>query len=159
MPWHLEHSQALICAHLFTWALMIKVPRHNEHSWVLMVKWHDTHCCSEVLRGACECFWMLRQAVTSHKGCWVIKCWIQQYTKNVNFQNDFDNMSVQISLINEKLDIFKIYSKRAVVKCPRCNLWTTRKPRNSRTKVETVLLDTLYLVSINYSVPTVLKWI
>ncbi len=49
-------------------------------------------------------------------------------------QQYFANISVQISLNNKELDIFKIYTKRAVEKCPRWNFQTLRKPRNSKNK-------------------------
>ena len=46
----------------------------------------------------------------------------------------FANISVQISPNNKKLDIFKIYTKGAVEKCPRWNFQAYRKPRNSKNK-------------------------
>ena len=57
----------------------------------------------------------------------------------------FGYISVQISPNNKNLDIFKIYTKWAVEKCPRWNFYAYRKPRNSKTKVYTVLLDTLQI--------------
>ena len=42
----------------------------------------------------------------------------------------FANISVQISPNNNKLDIFKIYTERAVGKCPRWNFQAYWKPRN-----------------------------
>ena len=46
----------------------------------------------------------------------------------------FANISVQISPNNKKLDIFKIYMKWAVEKCPRWKFYAYRKPRNSKNK-------------------------
>ena len=46
----------------------------------------------------------------------------------------FANKSVQISPNNNKMDIFKIFTKRAVEKCPIWNFQTPRKPRNSKNK-------------------------
>ena len=46
----------------------------------------------------------------------------------------FENISVQISPNNSKLDIFEIYTKRAVGKCPRCTFLTIRKPKKSINK-------------------------
>ena len=46
----------------------------------------------------------------------------------------FANIWVHISPHTKKLDIFKIYTKWAVEKCPRGNFWTPRKPRNPENK-------------------------
>ena len=46
----------------------------------------------------------------------------------------FGNISVQISPNNNKLDIFEIYTKRGVGKCPRWTFLTLRKPRKSINK-------------------------
>ena len=46
----------------------------------------------------------------------------------------FANILVQISPNNKKSDIFKIYTKWAVKKCPRWNFYACRKPRNSKNK-------------------------
>ena len=46
----------------------------------------------------------------------------------------FANITVQISPNNKKLDIFKIYTKWAVEKCPRWSFQTPRKLRNSKQK-------------------------
>ena len=44
----------------------------------------------------------------------------------------FANILVQILRNNKKLDIFRIYTKWAVVKCPIWNFYAPRKPRNSK---------------------------
>ena len=46
----------------------------------------------------------------------------------------FGDISVQISPNNNKLDIFEIYTKRSVGKCPRWTFLTLRKPRKSINK-------------------------
>ena len=46
----------------------------------------------------------------------------------------FGNISVQISPNDNKLDIFEIYTKRGVGKCPRWTFLTLRKPRKSINK-------------------------
>ena len=46
----------------------------------------------------------------------------------------FGNISVQISPNNNKLNIFEIYTKRGVGKCPRWTFLTLRKPRKSINK-------------------------
>ena len=53
--------------------------------------------------------------------------------KTTSSQN-FWNFSVQISPNNNKLDIFEIYTKRGVGKCPRWTFLTLRKPRKSINK-------------------------
>ena len=49
-------------------------------------------------------------------------------------QQYFANILVQISPKHNKLDIFYIYTERAVEKCPRWIFQTPRKPRNSINK-------------------------
>ena len=46
----------------------------------------------------------------------------------------FGNNLVKISPNNNKMDIFIIYTERAVEKCPRWNFQTPWKPRNSKNK-------------------------
>ena len=62
----------------------------------------------------CSC----KLAISAYKGFGVIKGLIQEYTKMLILKmtslSYFGNISVQISLNVKKLDIFKIYTKRAV---------------------------------------------
>ena len=44
------------------------------------------------------------------------------------------------------MGIFRIYTKWAVENCPIWNFYAPRKPRNSKKKVATVFLDTLYFI-------------
>ena len=55
------------------------------------------------------------------------------YQYFVDFQY-FDNIKAHISPNDIRLDIFKIYTERAVGKCPRSNFYTPRKHRNSKQK-------------------------
>ena len=47
----------------------------------------------------------------------------------------FGNNSVQISPNDIKFDIFEIYTKRGVGKCPRWTFLALRKPRKSMNKI------------------------
>ena len=46
----------------------------------------------------------------------------------------YGNISVKISLNDNKLDSFEIYMKSAVEKCPRWNFYYPWMPRNSQNK-------------------------
>ena len=46
----------------------------------------------------------------------------------------FGNILVKISPNNNKMDIFRIYTKRAIEKCQRWNFQTPWKPRNTNNK-------------------------
>ena len=63
------HSWELKSDHLCTWALMIMMPRRTEHSRGLMVLRHHTHWFSDVIRGVCECSWVL---IIVHEFSWAL---------------------------------------------------------------------------------------
>ena len=93
-------------------SLALLLPRHHTHesSWALI----STH----------EPSWAL---MIANENSWVLACSIRHrhVTKNVNFLNDPPVVFCQYLSSDltkwQKLDIFKIYTKRAAKKCPRMN--------------------------------------
>ena len=92
----------------YLWVFM----RTPKYSWVLInLFW--------VLWSAPEHSWVLINGPVYSSGWFNNKQ--RMLTCPVPFLRYFGNISVQISPNNEKLDIFEIYTKRAVEKCPRWN--------------------------------------
>ena len=105
-------STALISTHgtmaTYLW-VFIRVP---EYSCVLIkLSW--------VVWSVPECSWVPLSAPVCSSG------WFNNKQKMLTIPMPslqyFENISVQISPNNKKMDIFEIYTKRAVEKCPRLN--------------------------------------
>ena len=119
-----EYSWALISSHEHSWAWRIKSA--NKRSWAWCHGAITTHSALaqyfSVLKSAHKCSWVLLSA--SEYSCAILrvqgvdsvislKCWFLKWLH-------FSILAISRSRFpNNKLDSFKIYTKRAVEKCPR----------------------------------------
>ena len=118
-PWSNEHSLELKSNHehgtIGSWALIST----HEHSWHHSTILMSARESSRAHMSAYESLWALMR---SHE-CWTAS--LENKQKMLTFKITsswyFANILVHISPNNKKFDIFKIYIKWAVEKCPRWN--------------------------------------
>ena len=103
----------------------------QEYSWYHGTIFMSAHEVSWMLLSSYKCFWSLMKAPDWSR---VSSAWFNNKQKILTFKMTslyyFGNNLIQVSPINKKMDIFKIYTERAVEKCPRWIFETPRKPRN-----------------------------
>ena len=100
-PWALINTQE--CDIMVQWALLRTHGTISPYSWVLL----SAHMGLCTFMSAHEC------------SSTVLNIYWKMLILRMNTLQYLCNISVQISPNDEKLDIFKIYTKRAVGKCPR----------------------------------------
>ena len=110
---------ALIRAQEQSWAWRHGTRGAHQQSWALMAPQPHTYQCFWVFISAHKRLWELMR---SHECC---SASLKKKQKMLTFKFTsswyFANISVHISPNNKNLDIFKIYMKWAVEKCPRWN--------------------------------------